>query len=352
MKRFAAIITLLVVISAAILSIGLMARSFSSPIQVSAAFDRRSALIGDAVRFSVKAAYDGRVGSVEIPDIDDKFSGFEVLSKGEARKKFFGKASIIKWYTVTSYEPAAYAIPAIEVLYKRADGTSAKISTAEAKITIKGVLKEDEKRKFTARIGGGLSKKAVAGKEAEEPEAAGPSQTVDTPIFYKIIDQASPFAVYTTSEIAIVGGSGLLIIFILILVIILTARRIGRKVPLSPFQAAMKRLAELEGKNMAEKIMDKEFYFELSSVLRDYLKFIFKAGHVELTTLEFLDKIDAAAMIDENRKKELKGFFKLADLVKYSGYMPQAAESQSAFDIVKQAISDIDTILKVEEKKA
>lgn len=111
-------------------------------------------------------------------------------------------------------------------------------------------------------------------------------------------------------------------------------RRLIRAVKLrqmSPRQRALLELDELVGRHLVEQGLVKEFYFELTMVVRRYIE----RGHgiraPEQTTEEFLISAGADPRFPRESLEKLQAFLTAADFVKYANYHP-------APDAVPQAL--------------
>lgn len=103
--------------------------------------------------------------------------------------------------------------------------------------------------------------------------------------------------------------------------------RVRREVALrrlSPRERALRELDSLLGQHLPEQGRTKEFYFELTMIVRRYIE---RAHHVrapEQTTEEFLAAVAADARFRPEVVERLRAFLSAADLVKYAAHRPDA----------------------------
>ncbi len=85
---------------------------------------------------------------------------------------------------------------------------------------------------------------------------------------------------------------------------------------LPPDEAALK---QLDGLTDVENIDGKEFYFQLSAIVRNYIEGRFGIHAPEMTTEELLPRIDALEIAKE-MQKELKDLLRSSEPVKFAGF--------------------------------
>jgi len=299
----------------------ILLRHFSlPPIKVRAAINRRSALVGDRIRYSIKIITDTNI-DVDIPEVLDRLDGFEVLDEGLTKKKFLGKNIVVKWYLLTLYQPGDYVIPGLEIAYRHHNGKERVLSTRELGLSIKSISDDQTIEASEIAIGGGLAERKIKGKPGDGP--AGPSRKIDAPIFFRIKEVKEPIALLLYADLVIpVGIVAIIVILGLIFLIVMKQKKRREPVRLPPREEAIKRLNELEAKKLPENERLKEFYFELSSILRQYLNACLTTTG-EITTEEFFNEIDKMQEVSSEVKSGLKNLLSMCDRIKYSGQIPE-----------------------------
>jgi hypothetical protein len=110
-------------------------------------------------------------------------------------------------------------------------------------------------------------------------------------------------------------------------------RRIRREVRLrrmSPRERALHELAELLARDLVGKDRVKDFYFELTMIVRAYIERAHTVRAPEQTTEEFLEAVSRDPRFSPTVVTRLRAFMQAADLVKYAAHRPdQPAIDQS-----------------------
>jgi hypothetical protein len=107
------------------------------------------------------------------------------------------------------------------------------------------------------------------------------------------------------------------------------------------------RLRALVGQKLVEAGKIKEFYEQISDILRHYIEHRFNLHAPERTTEEFLAELPETNVLSEAVQERLAEFLRHCDLVKFAKYSPSAEQIQKTFDLVKDFIETT----KSEEKK-
>ena len=103
------------------------------------------------------------------------------------------------------------------------------------------------------------------------------------------------------------------------------AKRIHREVRLrrmSPRERALHELAELLSRDLVNKDRVKDFYFELTMIVRAYIERAHAIRAPEQTTEEFLMAVSQDPRFSPAVITRLRAFLQAADLVKYAAYRP------------------------------
>jgi len=111
------------------------------------------------------------------------------------------------------------------------------------------------------------------------------------------------------------------------------------KIPrLDPYDYANKRFVELENKKLWERGFVKEYWSELTEIVREYLENAFIFNALEMTTDELFEAGDKLGLFREEGYREL---FRQADWVKFAKFIPAAEDCIKAMKtaglIVRQA---------------
>jgi hypothetical protein len=117
-----------------------------------------------------------------------------------------------------------------------------------------------------------------------------------------------------------------------------------------PWQIALQNLDGLEAKKLWQNGKIKEYYSELTDVLRQYLHSQYKIDAMEMITSEILDAYDASELKHESRKL-LSTILELADYAKFAKATPLRAENEMSMSYARQFIEDTKPIPVVAETK-
>ena len=106
----------------------------------------------------------------------------------------------------------------------------------------------------------------------------------------------------------------------------------------TPYEIAYERLRELAEAHLPEKGKIKEYYIELSGIIRYYLEARFNLRAPEMTTEEFLVKLRTEDELIPEHKNLLREFLSHSDLVKFARYGPSVREIDLSFKSAKRLI--------------
>lgn len=106
---------------------------------------------------------------------------------------------------------------------------------------------------------------------------------------------------------------------------------------LTPQQLAWRELNDLLGSKLSESDV-KEFFVQLTGVVRRYIERSTGVRAPEQTTEEFLREVNRADLFSGAENKRLAAFLESADLVKFAGYQPDADNIKHSAHLAKQFI--------------
>ncbi|MFA7677501.1 MAG: hypothetical protein WCY34_04960 [Candidatus Omnitrophota bacterium] len=273
------------------LSAGISFGISAAEVQVKAYVNNNKVYIGDTVKYILECK-PLRALEVEFPDLPDKLGDFSVREQAVKRKGFQ------KQYQLVSYKPGTFTIPALNVKYRFNNASEwQSLQTDEVTVEVVSILGES----------GDIS---------------------------DIRDIKGPFI---TS-----GGISWLVIIVLIIIAVAIAayfaltNRHGLiqniEVIKSAHEIAYEALKELKRKDYLRLGKIKEFYAELSFIVRAYLENRFNLRAPEMTTEEFLNTLRQNDFLSGKYKNLLKEFLSHCDLVKFAKYGPSTEEITKTFD--------------------
>ena len=93
---------------------------------------------------------------------------------------------------------------------------------------------------------------------------------------------------------------------------------------------ALQKLEELKGKKLWQNDQLKEYYSNLSFIVREYIENRFQLRALELTTDEINSLVKGVSEIEKTEKEKLSELLNLADMAKFAKQKPIAVENEEA----------------------
>lgn len=146
----------------------------------------------------------------------------------------------------------------------------------------------------------------------------------------------------------------LLAIIIYVLVRYFTRRKQGKafidiKKPLDPPHiVAFRRLEALREKKLWQKEMVKEYYIELTDILREYMDRRFGMSTMESTSSEIIDSLRERKEVSEDLIRDMEKVFGIADLAKFAKYKPLPDENDFAWKKAYEFVEKTKSVEKAE----
>jgi hypothetical protein len=107
--------------------------------------------------------------------------------------------------------------------------------------------------------------------------------------------------------------------------------QLARPKPKRPaHEIALEKLETLRQKKLWQNDKVKEFYIELSDIIREYIEFQFDILALEMTTDETIAALRFRG-IEEEKIKPLEAMLRMADLAKFAKYKPVSNENEQSF---------------------
>ncbi len=105
-----------------------------------------------------------------------------------------------------------------------------------------------------------------------------------------------------------------------------------KKKPLpDPYEVALRRLEQLKSKKLWEQGMEREYFTELTEILRVYLESRFGINAMEMTSRQIMEALRERNDIKDKRDY-VKEILKVADFVKFAKVRPLPADNIAAYD--------------------
>ena len=107
-----------------------------------------------------------------------------------------------------------------------------------------------------------------------------------------------------------------------------------------PWELAHERLADLERRNLFAQGKVKEYFSELSDIIRRYIEDRFDIQAPEMTTEEFLNAVGDSVRVEKKHQEILKDFLNLSDMVKFAKYGPNVNEAAQSMVLAKRFVDE------------
>jgi hypothetical protein len=298
------------------------ALNYGQGLRVKASTDTTDYQVGDAVNYTLTIEYVKKIGIIP-PQIKDSLKGVEVLQilppvTTESNDK---KTTVIK-AVVSRYDSSVVTIPPIAIKYKILSKPDEKLSDQDT--TLKTMLSYPVT--FSVRTVKVNTQADI--KDVKNPETI--------PLDWRWI------ALWVLLGIVVIGGGWYLYQWN-------KKRKAGlanipKKIILPPHVEALNALKELEGKQLWQQGMVKEYHSEITEIIRAYFEKKFNLPALELTTTEVNAQLSqrkgTGNIIDITNE-----FLNNADLVKFAKFKPEnsvnAEMMKQAVEIVNRTIENI-----------
>lgn len=292
-------------------------------VELSAKLESTTFKIGEWIDVKVAGKMSHAVKSI-VPAVVDSIGPFEVLSITNEKESVSEGFTHQSWeFRLTTFDTGRVFIPAIPFTYTlEKDSIKREAFTNSLFLTVEGVtvnLQEDF-------------------KDIKPP--------LDAPWLF---EDFLPFLL----ALAIIG--------LMILAYVYYKRKkrkiiapeiLERRIP--PHERALSALRELEERTLWQQGMVKEYYSEVTEIIRRYIEDCFDVPALERTSDEILFEMKE---VDDPRinRNELSAFLLTADLVKFAKYLPSIEENvkelQTAYSFVRATASPLSTVEPIEERE-
>ena len=271
------------------------------PIEVKVNVDKSSVKIGDIIRYTLKVDAASNVW-FNIPDFFENIGGLAIYNwnKTEKSRNKSGRVSQAQTYELETYLVGDYEIPPTNIIYT-INGKTNYISGTPIYIEVVSVASTNDAFSGIRDIKGPTDIKSLIKKNSR--------------MFLIVIAAA--------------------LLTALIIILLVRKRKEKDKIIIPPTPAhiiAYNALKSLDNKQLIEKSHIKEFYYELSNILRHYIEDRFTLKAPERTTEEFLHELNNDKTFPEEYRNLLKKFLTESDLVKFANYNATSENAHNAED--------------------
>ncbi len=119
----------------------------------------------------------------------------------------------------------------------------------------------------------------------------------------------------------------------------------------NPFEHAMTELERIRNEKIWQQGKVKDFYTDLTDVLREYIEHRFHISALEMTSDEVLSIVKSGRVLDVEQEQILSNILKLADLVKFAKWTPELKENDSSLESAFLFVEKTKPVEKVVEEK-
>jgi len=278
-------------------------------VKLNAKIDAANITVGDQAHIFIEAQYNQMKGKLQWAEIPDTFNHLEVVEKGKIDTLKQGDLVTLKQrLSVTGFDSGSFVVPSFLFSAIPNSGSSYTVATDSFQLLVQTVA-------------------------------------VDTTKGYKpikgIIMVKSSWKDYIW---LIIGGIVFLVLLIFIVQYFIRNRKtpapeIKPAAPLETLQEKYNRLlTELDQKQLWQNNQVKEYYVQLTDILRDYIEKRFQTPAMELTTDELLYK---AALRSDMQPYQgmLSNTLRMADLAKFAKAQPLPQEHMQAMESVREFVN-------------
>lgn len=277
---------------------------------VSSTVDKSKIAIGDLITYSVEVTHDPAV-QVEMPELGVHLGAFEIRDYSD-QEPVNSKGKVIHRvsYIISTFDVGEFEIPPVAIYYHLPDdSTRHEIKTQKIGITV----------------------------ESMKPSEAG-----------DIRDIKGPLGLPGSYRNIIIWGSLALALLALLGIsyYIWHRRRAGKGIlpqkvepPRPAHEIALQELDKLKASSLLQEGKFKQYYIEMSDIIRRYIEGRYFIVALELTTTDLLDDLKTSDVEGKNIEL-IHEFLSVCDMVKFAKYKPGKSENEQnlnkAYDLVEQ----------------
>ncbi|UCD18297.1 MAG: hypothetical protein JSV44_05140 [Candidatus Zixiibacteriota bacterium] len=277
-------------------------------ITIETAVDRSEIYIGDLIRYRLAIIHDSDI-ILTPPPVGANLGGFDVkdYQTDEVTRLKNGQIKTESRFVLSTFTTGDYIIPPIPIEFFTADSVRKILISEPVPIKVKSLLAEGVDTADIRDIKGPVS-----------------------------FERGMPIWFYIVAGVVLAG---------LILAYIIWRRRRRKKGEefidtRKPWEIACEDLALLEQKNLPAAGEFKQYYVQLTEIVRAFLGRVYKIPVLDMTTEEF-----CVCIIDEEIGEELysrfKAFLSHADLVKFAKLIPETERVVADFDEARDIIESV-----------
>ncbi len=273
--------------------------------------DRAEMYVGDLISYTITIEYDSTYELIP-PPLGANLGAFDVkdYESDIVTRLDGGRLQSKNIFTLSTFTTGDYVIPPIPVVFNMPDGTRKALLSEGVPIKVLSLLEN---------AGDSVDIKSLKAQ-------------------YEFERDLTPYYVG--------GGLGFLILVLIVVLIVMKLRQkkeAAEPVDLRPaWEIAFEKLALLKQKNLPQQGQFKQFYIELTEIIRIYYESMYRLNVLDMTTEEFLEAF-AKLELPDGLYDRMKAFLAHADLVKFAKMIPEIERTETDFEEVHVAIEDVRT---------
>ena len=275
---------------------------------VGAKIDANQILVGDQARLFIEATHNAKQSRLHWATIPDTFNSLEVVEKGKIDTATNGDLVTYKQrLLITGFDSGSFKVPAFVFSVIPASGTAYTIQTDSFQLAVSTVPVDTSKP------------------------------------FYGIKEIMPIKSTWRDYIWLIIGG----LVFIALVVFVIWYFRKNKKTPIPAAiprgpqetlqEKTLRLLNELDQQQLWQSNRIKEYYSQLTDILRSYIEDRFQTPAMELTTDELLSKAKTHHEMRHHYDQLANTLF-TADLAKFAKAQPLPHEHTQAMDLTRQFV--------------
>ena len=295
----------------------LVSTTKAQSVSVDAKIEPLEIRIGEQAKMQLQVSLDAAQHLVLPAFADTIIPGIEVVDVAKPDTQFLNERRrmvVTQEYTITSFDSAFYSIPPLDVIVDKKNYQSDALALKVISVPV----------------------------DTLHPEKFYGQKAIMKPPFV--------FGDWAASIVCAFLVFPLLGLIIYLIIRICDNKPIIRKIKveqkLPPDKVALSEIEKIKNAKIWQKGLTKDYYTELTDVVRQYIKERFGFNALEMTSSEIIDKL--LEVKDKEAISDLKFLFQTADLVKFAKHAPLINENDA------NLLSAIDFIndTKIEESEA
>lgn len=278
---------------------------------------RDSILIGDQIELKWSARIDHKYSQIQFPEWGDSFSKIEILDKGKIDTIINKDFTVYEQsLLITCFDSGAYQMPESTLLLIDENNNKEELVITSKNSLYVATIEIDPNQPFKPIV-------EIIDEEAPDWQTR----------VKEIFEQNKTLILLLAGVIILALLAWLLWIFYF------KKNRKSKLPPELPHNKAHRRVRELESSDLWENHHHKEYYSQLSEIVRDYFEEQFNISANEMTTRDLLRIIKRDAHL-RRVHQEMKQILRTADLTKFAKGVPTDEDHRDsvkfAYKIIEQ----------------